>query len=108
VVATVGQGFTGAERRLLAWAGLRGAVPVILATFAVIDNVPRAIELLNIVFFAVLLSATLQGTTIQPLAARAWRSAGGDPAAESDQPRARPAASAPRPPPGSAQARGAE
>jgi cell volume regulation protein A len=107
-VATIGQGFTRAERRLLAWAGLRGAVPVILATFAVIDNVPRAIELLNIVFFAVLVSATLQGTTVQPLAARAWRRAAEDRAHQSNQP----AAERPEPPhprrAGSVRARGAD
>jgi cell volume regulation protein A len=107
-MATVGQGFTAAERRLLAWAGLRGAVPVILATFAVIDNVPRSIELLNIVFFAVLLSATVQGTTIQPLAARAWTSSPQDPAAESDRPGAPRPVPPPPPPPGSVRARGAE
>jgi cell volume regulation protein A len=70
LVATVGQGFGMADRTLLAWSGLRGAVPVILATFAVIDGVPRGIDLLNIVFFAVLLSAVLQGVTVQPLAER--------------------------------------
>jgi cell volume regulation protein A len=69
-VATVGQGFGVAERTLLAWSGLRGAVPVILATFAVIDGVPRGIDLLNIVFFAVLLSAVVQGVTVQRLAER--------------------------------------
>ncbi|HET6865741.1 MAG TPA: potassium/proton antiporter [Solirubrobacteraceae bacterium] len=69
-VATVRQGFTPPERVVLAWAGLRGAIPVILATFAVIDGVPRSIEMLNIVFFAVLLSATLQGPTVHKLAAR--------------------------------------
>ena len=81
-LATVGQGFTRAERTVLAWAGLRGAVPVILATFAVIDGVPRGLELLNIVFFAVLLSAALQGATVQALAARIWR----DGAERRDQP----------------------
>ncbi len=69
-VATVGQGFAGSERVLLAWAGLRGAVPVVLATFAVIEGVARSIELLNIVFFAVLLSAALQGATVEALAKR--------------------------------------
>ena len=69
-VATVRQGFTRSERAVLSWAGLRGAVPVILATFAVIEGVPRSIELLNITFFAVLLSATLQGATVQALAKR--------------------------------------
>jgi cell volume regulation protein A len=71
-VATLGLGFSRQERTLLAWAGLRGAVPVILATFAVIDGVPRGLELLNIVFFAVLLSAGAQGAAVQTLAARAW------------------------------------
>jgi NhaP-type Na+/H+ and K+/H+ antiporter len=47
-----------------------GAVPVILATFAVIDGVPRSVEVLNIVFFAVLVSAARQGTTVQLLASR--------------------------------------
>jgi potassium/hydrogen antiporter len=69
-LATVRQGFAPSERVVLAWAGLRGAVPVILATFAVIEHVPRSIEMLNIVFFAVLLSATLQGPTVHRLAAR--------------------------------------
>ena len=69
-LATIGQGFTKPERVLLAWAGLRGAVPVVLATFAVLDGVPRSVELLNIVFFAVLFSAALQGATVEALANR--------------------------------------
>ena len=69
-LATIGQGFTKPERVLLAWAGLRGAVPVVLATFAVIDGVPRSVEMLNIVFFTVLLSAALQGATVEALANR--------------------------------------
>jgi cell volume regulation protein A len=69
-LATVRQGFAPSERAVLAWAGLRGAVPVILATFAVIEGVPRSIEMLNIVFFAVLLSAALQGPTVHRLATR--------------------------------------
>jgi potassium/hydrogen antiporter len=81
-LATVRQGFTRGERALLAWAGLRGAVPVILATFAVIDKVPRSVELLNVVFFAVLLSAALQGISVQWLARRIWRRDG-----ESAEPR---------------------
>jgi cell volume regulation protein A len=70
MLATVRQGFAPSDRAVLAWGGLRGAVPVILATFAVIAGVPRSIEMLNIVFFAVLLSATLQGPTVHHLAAR--------------------------------------
>jgi cell volume regulation protein A len=69
-VATATQVFTRSERVLLALAGLRGAVPVILATFAVIEHVPRSLEMLNIVFFAVLVSAALQGPAVSSLAAR--------------------------------------
>lgn len=69
-VATLGMGFKPAELTVLGWAGLRGAVPVVLATFAVVDGVPHSVEYLNIVFFAVLLSTLLQGTTFETLARR--------------------------------------
>jgi cell volume regulation protein A len=45
-------------------------VPVVLATFPVIDNVHGSLEFFNIVFFAVIVSTLLQGTTFEPLAAR--------------------------------------
>jgi potassium/hydrogen antiporter len=56
------------ERSVVAWAGLRGAVPVVLATFAVIEGVPDSLDCFNIVFFAVLLSTLLQGSTFEPFA----------------------------------------
>jgi cell volume regulation protein A len=68
--ATAYERFRPAERLTLGWAGLRGAVPVVLATFPVIDGVPRSLEFFNIVFFAVLLSTLLQGSTFEPLAGR--------------------------------------
>ena len=43
------------ERLVLGWAGLRGAVPVVLATFPVIDGVAQGEKVFNIVFFAVVL-----------------------------------------------------
>jgi cell volume regulation protein A len=46
------------------------AVPVVLATFPVIEGVPRAHELFAIAFFAVLLSTVVQGTTFEVLARR--------------------------------------
>ena len=58
------------ERAVLAWAGLRGAVPVVLATFPVIAAVSEGFEFFNIVFFAVLLSTLLQGATFEPFARR--------------------------------------
>ena len=68
--ATVFASFGKRERIVLGWAGLRGAVPVVLATFPVLAEVPGSRELFNIVFFAVLVSTVLQGTTFEPLAAR--------------------------------------
>jgi potassium/hydrogen antiporter len=62
--------YTASERVVLGWAGLRGAVPVVLATFPVIARVPHSLEFFNIVFFAVLLSTLLQGSTFEPLARR--------------------------------------
>jgi cell volume regulation protein A len=68
VICTAPFGFSWQEQAVLGWAGLRGAVPVVLATFPVIDHIPRAGEFFNIVFFVVLLSTILQGTTFEWLA----------------------------------------
>ena len=55
---------------LLGWAGLRGAVPIVLATFALSDGVHGADTIFNAVFFVVLVSAILQGTTLERVARR--------------------------------------
>jgi cell volume regulation protein A len=68
--STVGMGFSMNERIALGWAGLRGAVPVVLATFPVIEGIEGAREFFDIVFFAVLVSTLLQGTTFEWLSAR--------------------------------------
>jgi potassium/hydrogen antiporter len=70
LLATIGARFDLAERALLGWAGLRGAVPVVLATFPVTAGVPGSREFFDIVFFAVLLSTIVQGTTVEPVARR--------------------------------------
>ncbi|MEA2229193.1 MAG: potassium/hydrogen antiporter [Solirubrobacteraceae bacterium] len=64
------RGYTAAERVILSVAGLRGAVPVVLATFPVIAGVQGSGELFNIVFFAVLISTVVQGASFEPLAER--------------------------------------
>jgi potassium/hydrogen antiporter len=69
-VSTAVDRFSTADRVVLGWAGLRGAVPVVLATFPVIDGVEGSREFFNIVFFAVVISTLLQGTTFEPLAKR--------------------------------------
>jgi potassium/hydrogen antiporter len=62
--------FSLRESLLLGWAGLRGAVPIVLATFPVIDHVPHADPFFDIVFFVVLTSALIQGVTFESLAKR--------------------------------------
>jgi cell volume regulation protein A len=68
IAATIGRGFTVPERIVLSWAGLRGAAPVVFATFPVAAGIPGSQDLFNIVFFAVVVSTLLQGTTFERLA----------------------------------------
>jgi cell volume regulation protein A len=56
------------EMLLISWVGLRGAVPIIFATFAVTTGVEKASIIFNIVFFIVLTSVALQGTTLMTVA----------------------------------------
>jgi cell volume regulation protein A len=69
-VSTAFDRFSTSERVVLGWAGLRGAVPVVLATFPVIDGVAESRTFFNVVFFAVVISTLMQGTTFEPLARR--------------------------------------
>ena len=70
LVATQVASFRLSERLMLSWSGLRGAVPIWLATFPVIAGVEGSDELFNIVFFVVVSSTLIQGFTFEPLADR--------------------------------------
>jgi cell volume regulation protein A len=67
-LATWRCGFTARESGLLSWAGLRGGIPVVLATYPVIAGVPGSEKFFDVVFFTVLLSTLVQGMTMETAA----------------------------------------
>jgi potassium/hydrogen antiporter len=70
VIATALSPFDLKERLMLGWAGLRGAVPIWLATFPVIAGVQSSEVIFNAVFFVVVTSTLVQGASFNPLAVR--------------------------------------
>lgn len=52
------------EKLFLSWVGLRGAVPIVFATYPLLLGIDYASEIFNIVFFIVIISILLQGTTL--------------------------------------------
>lgn len=52
------------EKTLISWVGLRGSVPIIMATYPLVAGIDRAGLIFNIVFFVALSSLIIQGTTI--------------------------------------------
>lgn len=67
-VVTLGpMGFSARGIAVVSWLGLRGAVPIVLATFAYSAQIADAGTIFNVVFFIVLTSALVQGTTAVPL-----------------------------------------
>jgi len=56
------------SRIFVSWVGLRGAVPIIFATYPVVANIPDSNQIFNIVFFITILSLVIQGTTISWMA----------------------------------------
>jgi cell volume regulation protein A len=60
--------FSVREQVLLSWAGLKGAVPIILAIIPLLNQVPAGPLLFNVTFVCVVVGTALQGATIVPLA----------------------------------------
>jgi len=56
------------EQAFLSWAGLRGAVPIVLATIPLSEGVPGARVLFDVVFVLVVVYTLVQGTTLAPIA----------------------------------------
>lgn len=70
LLATQVAEFRFRERLMLSWAGMRGAIPIWLATFPVIAGINDSSFVFDVVFFVVVLSTLIQGTTFEPLAHR--------------------------------------
>ena len=58
------KGLTNKARLFVSWVGLRGAVPIIFATYPVVARVEHSGQIFNIVFFITLLSLVVQGSTV--------------------------------------------
>jgi cell volume regulation protein A len=69
LIAASGGGFRPRELAFLSWVGLKGAVPITLATFPLLAGIPNSQVIFNAVFFVVLISAVSQGWSL-PLVAR--------------------------------------
>ena len=67
-LGTLGMRVGTRERLFMSWSGLRGAVPVVLATYPIAAGLEIGREIFNLVFFAVLLSVSIQGSTLGWLA----------------------------------------
>lgn len=63
-----GKRITNRSRVFVSWVGLRGAVPIIFATYPVVADVPGSSQIFNIVFFITLVSLITQGTTVTYMA----------------------------------------
>ncbi|MEV8516626.1 potassium/proton antiporter [Dactylosporangium sp. NPDC051484] len=63
-------GFGWRDQAFLSWAGLRGAVPVVLATIPLSAGMPGAQNLFNVVFVLVVIYTAAQGMTLPPVARR--------------------------------------
>lgn len=67
-LGTAGMKLGWKHRLFMSWAGLRGAVPIVLATYPAAAGIKGGDDIFNLVFFAVMLSILVQGSTLGLLA----------------------------------------
>jgi cell volume regulation protein A len=70
VVSLAGFRIPWREQVFVSWAGLRGAVPIVLATFPIVAGVPDSGRVLNIVFILVVVFTLVQGPSLRLIAHR--------------------------------------
>lgn len=63
-------GFEPREKLFVSWVGLRGAVPIVLATYPLTAGIPQSEIIFDVVFFVVIASVLFQGTTVAGVARR--------------------------------------
>lgn len=64
LLGTLGMGINRKDKIFMMWAGLRGAVPIVLSTYPAAAGMAIGQDIFNLVFFAVLLSISIQGSTM--------------------------------------------
>lgn len=67
-IGTAGMGFDFRNKLFASWAGLRGAVPIVLATYPAAAGLQIGNQVFNLVFFAVILSILIQGSSLGAVA----------------------------------------
>lgn len=67
-ICLIGSPYNLKEKTFISWAGLKGAVPIILATYPLMVNFPNSQFLFNLIFFLVIISVLFQGKTLPLLA----------------------------------------
>jgi cell volume regulation protein A len=67
-LGTIGMRIPFKEKIFISWAGLRGAVPIVLATYPTAYGMENGMEIFNMVFFVVLLSLMIQGSSLGKIA----------------------------------------
>ncbi len=67
-ISTSKMGYSLKDKIFISWSGLRGAVPIVLATYPLVAGIENSQLIFNVVFFVVLTSALIQGSTISYLA----------------------------------------